>query len=152
MSTYNLLSVPRFKDFLADMLRIRLKYRHQAYTYHRMPLVLDMPYLRHPNHQACYIMPEYLIHYVEEQLKFMEDNKESNIPGEEYTGFYDHEIYKLNRIYNIIINELKNPDVNRNRHRSDFTIFVDEHDRRRGTNFLKTFPELTEMYNDFKGF
>jgi hypothetical protein len=64
--------VPTFKDFLADMLRIRLKYRPQAYKYHRMPIGLDMPYLRHPEHQTCYIMPEYLIHYVEEQLKFME--------------------------------------------------------------------------------
>ena len=150
MSTYNLLSVPSFKDFLADMLRIRLKYRNQAYKYHRMPLVLDMPYLRHPDHQACYIMPEYLLHYVEEQIKFMEDNKESIIPGQEYTGFYDHEIYKLTRIYNIINNELDNPNRSRSRYRRDFAIFVDEHDRRRGTNFLETFPQLTQMYNEFK--
>ena len=152
MCTYNLLSVPTFKDFLSDMLGLRLKYRPQAYKYHRMPIVLDMPYLRHPEHQACYLMPEYLIHYVEEQIKFMEDNKESNIPGQEYTGFYDHEIYKLQRIYNIITTEFKNPTNSlRDTHRKDFTIFVDEHDRRRGTNFLETFPELTQMYNDFKG-
>jgi organic radical activating enzyme len=153
MSTYNLLSVPSFKDFLADMLRIRLKYRHQAFTYHRMPLVLDMPYLRHPDHQASYLMPEYLIHYVEEQLKFMQDNIESKVSGQEYTGFYEHEIYKLQRIYNIITTEFKNPtNSSRDRHRKDFVIFVDEHDRRRGTNFLETFPELTQMYNDFKDF
>jgi hypothetical protein len=29
----------------------------------------------------------------------------------------------------------------------DFFIFFDEHDRRRGTNFVKTFPELEEFYN-----
>jgi hypothetical protein len=95
-------------------------------------------------------MPEYLLHYVEEQVKFMEDNKESVIPGQEYTGFYDHEIYKLTRIYNIINNELEKPNRSRSRYRRDFAIFVDEHDRRRGTNFLETFPQLTQMYNEFK--
>ena len=152
MSTYNILSVLSYKDFLADILRIRLKYRQQAYKNHRMPIILDMPYLRYPAHQASYIMPEYLIHYVEEQVKFMEDNKESGIPGQEYTGFYEHEIYKLRRIYNIIQTELNNPNPNRNTCRSDFVIFVDEHDRRRGTNFLETFPELSQMYKEFKSF
>ena len=41
-------------------------------------------------------------------------------------------------------------DINEGRNknnRRDFKIFVDEHDRRRGTNFLETFPELTEFYN-----
>jgi len=33
------------------------------------------------------------------------------------------------------------------KNRSDFIIFVDEHDRRRGTNFLKTFPEMEEEYH-----
>jgi len=28
----------------------------------------------------------------------------------------------------------------------DFYLFVNEHDRRRGTNFLQTFPELEEFY------
>lgn len=152
MSTYNILSVPSYKDFLADILRIRLKYRHQAYKNHRMPITLDMPYLRHPDHQASYIMPQYLLHYVEEQIKFMEENKESREPGQEYTGFYDHEIYKLQRIYNIITTEFNNPtNSKRGTHRKDFVVFVDEHDRRRGTNFLETFPELERMYYDFKG-
>jgi hypothetical protein len=31
--------------------------------------------------------------------------------------------------------------------RKDFHTFFTEHDRRRGTDFLKTFPELEEFYN-----
>jgi hypothetical protein len=34
--------------------------------------------------------------------------------------------------------------------RQNFVAFVDEHDRRRGTNFLKTFPEMEEFYNECK--
>lgn len=150
MSTYNLLSVPSYTKFLDDILQLRLKYRHIAYEQHRTPIVLDMPYLRYPDHQASYIMPESLLHYVEEQLKFMEDHQESSVPGEEYTGYYEHEIYKLRRIYNIIQNELRNPNANITTQRKDFVAFVDEHDRRRGTNFKETYPELMEMYNQFK--
>ena len=29
-------------------------------------------------------------------------------------------------------------------------VFLDEKDRRRGTNFLETYPELTQMYNEWK--
>ena len=34
--------------------------------------------------------------------------------------------------------------------RDDFVSFVDEHDRRRGTNFIKTFPELGGFYGRIK--
>ena len=37
-------------------------------------------------------------------------------------------------------------DINR----IDFVKFVDEHDRRRGTNFLQTFPELGQFYDSCK--
>jgi hypothetical protein len=39
-------------------------------------------------------------------------------------------------------------EVNPNEYalRKDFVAFVDEYDRRRNTNFNKTFPELTEFY------
>jgi organic radical activating enzyme len=151
MSTYNILSIPSYTKFLNDVLQLRLKYRHVAYQNHRTPIVLDMPYLRHPEHQASYIIPESLLHYVEEQIKFMEDNQETNVPGEEYKGFYEHEIYKLRRIYNIIQTEFNSPSVNINTKRKDFVTFVDEHDRRRGTNFTETYPELVPMYNEFKG-
>jgi hypothetical protein len=29
----------------------------------------------------------------------------------------------------------------------DFIRFINEHDRRRGTNFLKIFPEMEDFYN-----
>jgi len=149
MSTYNILSIPSYTKFLDDMLKLRLKYRHIAYQNHRAPIVMDMPYLRHPPHQASYIIPENLLHYVEEQIKFMEDNQESSVPSQEYTGFYEHEIYKLRRIYNIIKTEIDSGKDN-SIFRKDFVAFVDEHDRRRGTNFSETYPELVSMYTDWK--
>jgi hypothetical protein len=34
--------------------------------------------------------------------------------------------------------------------RKDFVNWFDEYDRRRGTNFANTFPELVEFYNKCK--
>jgi hypothetical protein len=52
------------------------------------------------------------------------------------------------RINGGIINPLITLDEETLRkNRSDFIIFVDEHDRRRGTNFLKTFPEIEQAYH-----
>jgi organic radical activating enzyme len=150
MSTYNILSVPTYQAFLQDMLNIRRKYIAQAKQNHRMPVIVDMPYLNHPEHQAAFIIPQELLHFVEEQIKFMKDNREVGTPGMEYLGFYDHEIYKLERIYNILVTELESPRADLNVRRKDFVLFVDEHDRRRGTNFLETYPEFKEMYFQWK--
>jgi hypothetical protein len=62
-------------------------------------------------------------------------------------GFYEHEADKLKRIYEMAKNavENKNEFVDWNRH--DLVKFVDEHDSRRGTNFLETFPEMETFYN-----
>ena len=149
MSTYNILSIPSYKQFLQDMLDIRLQYRDIAYKNNRNPVAIDMPYLRHPPHQASFIVPEYLLHFVEEQIQFMEAHPEPSTPGQEYTGFYENEIYKLRRIYNIIKAEIDSGNDNTT-NRKDFVLFVDEHDRRRGTNFLETYPQLTQMYTEWK--
>jgi hypothetical protein len=41
-------------------------------------------------------------------------------------------------------------DENLNQNRIDFVKFVDEHDLRRGTNFIKTFPEMEDFYHKIK--
>jgi hypothetical protein len=63
-------------------------------------------------------------------------------------GFTDIEISKVNRIYDWMM--IKENDRTINTNRRDFKIFVDEHDKRRGTNFIKTFPEFEDFYNKIK--
>ena len=62
-------------------------------------------------------------------------------------GMTEVEITKIKRIYDWVISE---PDEDFSQDKLDFISFVDEHDKRRGTNFLNTFPELTEFYNTIK--
>jgi hypothetical protein len=58
-------------------------------------------------------------------------------------GFYEYEINRMQRIF-YVMRDTHIEDIDQNR--KDFVKFVDEHDRRRGTNFLKTFPEMEEFY------
>ena len=50
----------------------------------------------------------------------------------------------------MVKNSIENPNEFVGINRSDFITFVDEHDERRGTNFLFTFPELVDTYNEWK--
>jgi hypothetical protein len=90
---------------------------------------------------------------IEDQVTFMYQNPD--VTGWfplEYNGFWPHEIEKLKRIYWVTSNETnKQLDSQGSeklaRLRRDFAAFVDEHDRRRGTDFAATFPELVEFYH-----
>lgn len=147
MSTYNILSLTSYIPFLKDVLEIKRKYgKHDN---DRNPMLLDIPYLRFPDHQAIFIMEPYMIDMIYDQVTYMYQNLEyKNWYGTANRGFYEHEADKLKRIYNIVKNVQPNDWTNINR--KNFTIFVDEHDKRRGTNFAETFPELLTAYNNWK--
>jgi hypothetical protein len=68
--------------------------------------------------------------------------------GSANRGFFEHEADKLKRIYNIAKDNPITEFTNTNR--KNFIAFVDEHDRRRGTNFLETFPEYENVYTKWK--
>jgi organic radical activating enzyme len=144
MSTYNALSVTSYKDFLNDMLDLRVEYSNEI---ERHPISIDIPYLRWPEHQAMNILTDDFLPLVEDQVTFMYKNTQvTHWPPLCGNGYYDYEINRMERVYKVFKHHLlSNQDVTKQR--KDFVLFVDEHDRRRGTNFLKTFPEMEEFYN-----
>jgi hypothetical protein len=140
MSTYNALSVTSFKDFLKDMLAFRLQYTNEV---DRHPIGIDIPYLRWPTHQTIEILPIEYRPMIEEQIKFMQDNlQQTYVPELCGRGFYDYEVNRMSRILTVF-----DKKTTSNIDQKDFAIFVDEHDRRRSTDFLKTFPEMADFYN-----
>jgi hypothetical protein len=58
-------------------------------------------------------------------------------------GYTDIEINKVKRIKDWFYSEEEN-DLKVNR--KDFYKFIREHDKRRGTNFIETFPELEDFF------
>ena len=148
MSTYNIFSVTSYMPFMKDLLALNSTFNHYQNRVH--PLIFDIPYLRYPEHLSMTILtPDYL-KQVEEQVTFMYQNRQTaNWQPLAGNGFYDWEVEKLQRVYHLLEStfkvgeHLQQSTVNK---RKDFVRFVDEHDRRRGTNFLETFPEMEEFY------
>jgi hypothetical protein len=62
---------------------------------------------------------------------------------DEMHGFKDYEVLKMRRDLQWM--QEGTPDIERKQ--ADFYRFFSEHDRRRSTNFLKTFPEMTEFWS-----
>lgn len=144
MSTYNILSLTSYIPFLKDVLDIKKEYGTQSHN----PLLLDIPYLRHPEHQSVFIMTKDELGTIEEQVTFMCQNLEhKGWHGTANKGFYDTEAEKLKRIYTMAKDSVEHPNEWLNTNRRDFAIFVDEHDVRRGTDFIETFPSLESFYN-----
>lgn len=145
MSTYNALSVYGYEKLLKDVLDIKLEYTN-AKTRHS-PITIDIPYLRYPGHQSIFILPKEILSNIKVHIDYMQSNTEDSSTAP-FRGFFQHEVDKLTRLYNLAISE--NPPANLRVLQQDFVKFVDEHDRRRGTNFLETFPELSQFYKEIK--
>ena len=147
MSTYNFLSMTSYIPFLQDIVDIKNQYHR--WDDKRTPMLLDIPYLRFPNHQAIFIMEPEHLNLIYDQVTFMYKNLEyKEWYGSANRGFFEHEADKLKRIYNIAKDNPITEFTNINR--KNFIAFVDEHDRRRGTNFLETFPEYENVYTKWK--
>lgn len=148
MSTYNLLSVPSYERFLQDILDIKLDYN--TYDRKNSAILIDTPYLKYPFHQSIFLLPKEMRSKIEDQVTFFYKHLENgNWYKTANRGFYQWEAEKFKRIYNMILNyDDSSPQVLNGR--KDFVRFVDEHDLRRGTNFLNTFPELKDFYLTIK--
>jgi organic radical activating enzyme len=146
MATYNALSVGSFERFLKDFHRINcFSILRKDSMGNNSYAMIDIPYLNNPAHQSVKILTKEFLPLIDSQISYMEFiSKKFN--GVE-PGFKVSEIAKLKRIKNLLEEELKNPTIDTQTRRKDFAIFVDEHDKRRGTNFLETFPEMEEFYN-----
>jgi organic radical activating enzyme len=154
MSTYNALSVTTYDKFLNDIILLNLKYGRPTW-YNQIinklfkievgthPVMLDIPYLNNPQHQSVGILTNDFIDIIKKQTILMNSlsikNKDNSY------GFYKSEVQKLERLLSVFESTVDNSMWIQ--HRKDFVIFVDEHDKRRGTNFLSTFPEMTDFYN-----
>ena len=145
MATFNALSVFSYDELIDKTFEMKKKHAN-GQRYWVSALQLDTSYLRWPTHLSVKILePEHktlILKSAEKALyygikEFTKDNY----------GFSNVEIQKIKRIYDYAISE---DDFDIERNRKDFIIFVDELDKRRGTNFLKTFPELNEFYAKIK--
>jgi organic radical activating enzyme len=146
MSTYNLLSVTSFTDFLKDMYELKIKYSN---THKRqLPLSVDIPYLRYPEFLAAWVLTENFLSHIADSVSFMYRHQQVEGWMDLATkGFYDYEIHRMERLYYTVLHAMGVTKPENIEQRKNFAAFVDEYDRRRGTSFLDTFPELEGFYS-----
>ena len=146
MCTFNILSIPKFKLFLNDILSIRRSATAIDKPNGIRGVNLDFPYLRHPRYLSALIADDDMTGQLINTLAWAKNNIAKFDEFKFHDGFYPHEIDNLQRLVNII--EAENPNQPENiTARHDFYLFVTQFDARNNLNFLKTFPEFEAFYN-----
>ena len=139
--TMNNLSVPTLGDLFAGILGLR-----QIYSKDYQRVWFDTPVLRTPTWQSLQILPSSYASRLETLWVWMMKNLET--PSTRYKGFKDYEVARLDRDIAWMRDGAKLGNEYLNKTRADFFRFFTEADRRHGTDFLKTFPEMPEFWNE----
>lgn len=132
--TFNALSYTRIEDYMKNILELRRKHSHN-----RQMIWFDIPQLSQPD----FLNPKILLSMVdrlESAKNFMLENKEEKT--QQFKGFSDFEVSKVQRLIDWI---KADSDFNVELARKNFFLFFKEHDKKRGTDFEKIFPELKEF-------
>lgn len=135
--TFNALSYTGFYSYIENILKLRKKYNKG-----RQLVWFDVPQLLDPDFLNPKLMPE-LVSELERTIKFMKYNPETK--WNEFKGFSDFEISKVQRLIDWIKSDT---GFNRELAMENFYLFFSQHDTRRNTNFLNTFPELENFWKE----
>ena len=136
MTTVNVLSLPTTMNFIENILELRREY-NLDFAYNRIPLSIN--YLRWPPYLSVKILSNELrtkyakeILESEKWLKYYTEDK--------YARIYLEEWDQIKRFCDYLVQDEDYSDEC-----EDFVKFINEYDKRRGTNFIETFPEYKEL-------
>lgn len=136
--TFNALSIVGFIPFLEWVISLRKRFAAVG-----RQIYIDLPHLKYPAFMSCAVLsPDYLDH-MKKIIAFMEEREDNRF------GIKPAETLKMKRILDWM--ESKRPQNKKEeqelyKHQRDFYSFFSEHDKRRGTDFNKVFPQMTEFY------
>jgi hypothetical protein len=137
--TMNNLNVTSVGDLITNIHGLREIY---SKTYQRV--WFDTPILRKPEWQNIQLLPESYIDQLELVWSFMITKLETS--DRPFKGFKDYELQRLQRVIDYMKEGQKLDLAFVNQQKANFYKFFKEHDSRRKTNFVATFPEMREYY------
>lgn len=143
--TMSNINVSGFQDLINCIHGLREIY---SKTYQRV--WFDTPILRQPSWQSVQLLPESYVDMLETSWSFMLKHLET--PDNPYKGFKDYELHRLQRVIDWMREGVKLDKSVLATHKSNFYKFFNEHDKRRGTDFLISNPEMTHFWNECKSF
>lgn len=137
--TFNVLSYTGFVEYIKNIHKLR-----QEYNTDRQLIWFDVPMLSDPMWMNPKLIPE-LVEELEKSIKYMSENKETMF--NRFQGFKDFEISKIQRL----IDWVKTPaGFDSTTSKKNFYLYFKEQDKRRGTDFVSVFPQLTNFWNECK--
>ena len=139
--TMNNLSVSTLDSLFAGILGLRHIY---STTYQRV--WFDTPVLRTPTWQSLQLLPESYVNRLE--LLWIWMLKQQETESTRFKGFKDYEIARLDRDIAWMRDGQKLDPAYVNKNKANFYRFFNEHDHRRGTDFLKTFPDMSAWWKE----
>lgn len=142
--TMNNLSLIGLHKMLETILIMRKKY---STTYQR--IWFDTPLLRTPSWQSIQILPESYIWMLEDAVEFMTQHKLDE-DSDRFDGFKDYEIQRMQRNIEWMKEGANLSSEYITKTRADFYRFFNEYDKRRGLNFLNTFPQMKDFWQECK--
>jgi hypothetical protein len=173
MTAYSLLSLPSYKRMLEEVLKVKQKYNRyngllesRYNQYKRWFNDNSDPDFWTRNEKACVVHLDISPIYFPPFLSVTTPHKELTMPylfdqyafmmhnltlGEDNRNFYDFEAEKMGRVADFAFYSGMGYDKQTEDnyiHQQNFKSFVDEIDKRRGTDFCTVFPELEEFYRD----
>ena len=137
--TFNVLSYSGFVEYIKNIHKLR-----NQFSKGRQLIWFDIPQLQDPDFLNSKLLPEMIIE-LETAKTYMLENTEGLF--NHHKGFKDFEVSKVQRLIDWIKQE---SNFDKNKAMKNFYMFFTEQDRRRNTNFVNTFPELTDFWNNCK--
>ncbi len=147
MITFNILTVPNFSTLLTKILEWRQKYNHDNQNKWQR-VRFDTPFLKEPLQYDMNILPkEEYMPYMYDHLNFIKDN----LDDKNRFKFSELEYEKFLRVVKYMeTTNYSNDKLTEGR--KDFYNWFNEYDRRRGTNFEETFPQLRNFLEMCKNY
>lgn len=135
--TMNLMSITSLRQLVDKLLELNKKHEID-----RQLIWIDFPILHFPAWQSIQILPkEYRDILKNDILYFREKSLDPT------SGVTDVNVAKLERVLAWMEQGDNLSEEKLKRDRADFYKFFTEHDFRRETNFLETFPEMEDFWN-----
>lgn len=137
MNNLNILGLQRLLEWVLELRKL--------YSNDYQRVWFDTPLLRYPSWQSLQILPPVYSGILENIINWMELNL---MPDDSFVGFKDYEIQRMKRNLLWMREGEKLESSYVKEQRADFYRFFNEYDKRRKLNFIETFPQMKEFWEE----
>jgi len=141
MTTVNILSLPTFNQFIDLIMQLRADY-NTSYEYNRIPLSIN--YLRWPPQLSVKLLPSDMRNSYADAILSHSEGWLKYFRKHQFARLYLEEWDQVQRFCDYLQADELDVESRRN-----FVRYIQEYDKRRNTDFSKTFPEYQHFLREW---